>query len=72
MITTTQDAWVQSFIEEPAITVVVLDLVNFTTSFFLLKHNCKGSLDSSIALIVAVPSDHYDSPVGSDVNDHKL
>lgn len=35
MITTTQDAWVKSFIGEPAITVVILDLFKFRTSFFL-------------------------------------
>lgn len=35
MITTTQDAWVKSFIEEPAITVVVLDLFTLITSFFV-------------------------------------
>lgn len=35
MITTTQDAWVKSFIEEPAITVVILDVFKFITSFFV-------------------------------------
>lgn len=34
MITTTQDAWVKSFIEELAITVVILDLLKFRASFF--------------------------------------
>lgn len=35
MITATQDAWAKNFMEEPAITVVILDLLKFRTSFFL-------------------------------------
>lgn len=71
MITTTQDdAWVKSFIEEPAVIVVILDLS--LEYHFSLKHNHKYSLDLSTALTIGVPRSHCTCPVESDINDYKL